>query len=153
MIASNRLKTLLADEPDVIPELDLESDAEEALGGDDEDPDVPEEKILTDVRGVERTVKVDRHGTMITAKTPRKNPLHTNEEWRRIEEPTRISMLADYDRRQKRKRIRGVRGDWAGLSDEQRCACTLINYRKRGDRRWKLRCRLPMKTGALAYAT
>ena len=68
--------------------LDQESDGEESLGGDHEDPDDPQEKILTDFRGVSRTIKVDRHGTMITAKTPRKIPLYTNEEWRRIEEPT-----------------------------------------------------------------
>ena len=49
--ASNRLKRLLADESDVIPELGQESDGEEASGGNDEDPDVPEEKKITDYRG------------------------------------------------------------------------------------------------------
>ena len=143
MVASNRFKRLPADEPDAIPEPDQESDGEEAFGGDDEDPDVPQEKILTDFRRVSRTIKVDRHGTTMTAKTPQTIPLYTNEEWRRIEEPTQIVMLADYDRRQKRKRIRGVRGDWAGLSDEQRQEVRQHFDRLQEERRSQMEAAMP----------
>ena len=103
----------------MIQELDEPSDGEEHLGGSDEDPEEPQPKVVETAKGP-RTVMVDRHDTMITAKTPRKIPIFTNAEWRKIPEPTQIVMLEDYDKRQRRKRIRGVRGDWAGLSEEQR---------------------------------
>ena len=143
VIAPNRFKRLIADEPDVIPELNQESDAEEDLGGNDEDPDVPEEKKITNYRGVERTIEVDRQGTMITAKTPQKTLVYTNEEWRRIEEPVRIVMLADYDRRQRWKCIRGTRGDWTGLSEEQRQGVRLHFEELQEERRSQIEAAMP----------
>ena len=43
-IASKRLKKLITDMPDVTPELEEESDGAEALGGSNEDPDIPREE-------------------------------------------------------------------------------------------------------------
>ena len=103
----------------MIRELEEPSSGDENLGGSDEDPDEPVDKVITDYRGYDRTVKVDRHGTMITAKTPRKIPFYTNQQWREIGPAMQVVMLKDYDKRQARKRIRGVRGVWTDLTDEQ----------------------------------
>ena len=141
-LASKRLRQLIADNPDVIPELDEGSDGEENPGHSDEDPDVPREMEIATARGT-RKVMVDRHDTMITAKTPRKIPLYTNAEWREIPPATQVIMLGDYDRRQKRKRIRGVRGDWAGLSEDERQEVRLHFDRLQEERRAQMEAAMP----------
>ena len=119
-LGSKRLQEVIEENPDAIIMLEEDSDGEDALGGSDEDPDIPTVKQYTDYRGVTRSVKTDRFGTMITAKTPQKIPYYTNEGWRQIDAPTRVIMLQDWKKRQKRKAIRGVRGEWTGLSQAER---------------------------------
>ena len=98
-LALQRVKKEIDENPDALMALEEGSDEEEFLGGEDEDPDVPINKIIRDIHGNEKTIKVDRFGTMMTKKTPRKIPYYTNEQWREIAEPTRIVMLKDWDKR------------------------------------------------------
>ena len=46
-----RFNELITDSPDLIFEFKGDSDGEEALGGSDEDPDIPTDKIIIDYRG------------------------------------------------------------------------------------------------------
>ena len=144
LLAASHLKQLMIDEPDVIAELEAPDDnPDEYLGGSDEDPDVPAEKIDTDYRGVESRRKVDRYGARITTKTPRKIPYFTNAQWGKLPALQAKEMLDDYDRRQRKKRIRGARGDWARLTTDQKLEVQLHFEKLREEQRSLMEAAMP----------